>query len=183
MRRRRDAHGRDRVIVAMSHCGQNDELRICSRRLDIRHDGNCAWAEHQWSERVSATEINRRTRPRRNPLVDRQNQDARSAPEPRAKVYRIERPSEALARVLLELRNRPAIGAGCAGSTRAASCEPHDADHVKDADRSGRRGRRRGSRRLPPMGQELVDAVRRMLLHAREHVGQVRDRVDAVLLA
>src|SRR5690606_36205820 len=50
-------------------------------------------------------------------------------------------------------------------------------------ERPDRRARRRGSRRLPPMREELVDAVRRMLLHAREHVGQVRDRVDSVLLA
>ena len=33
------------------------------------------------------------------------------------------------------------------------------------------------------MRQELVDAARGMGLHAREHVGQVRDRVHAVLLA
>src|SRR5258708_35130276 len=41
----------------------------------------------------------------------------------------------------------------------------------------------RGGGWLPPMRQKLLDPTRRMRVHAREHVGQIRDRVHAVLLA
>jgi hypothetical protein len=42
---------------------------------------------------------------------------------------------------------------------------------------------RRGVRRLPAVRQELFDATLRMGLHAREHLSQVVDGVDTVLLA
>jgi hypothetical protein len=44
-------------------------------------------------------------------------------------------------------------------------------------------GSRRAVGRLPPVGQKLVDPAGRVGLDAGEHVGQVGDRVDAVLLA
>ena len=80
-------------------------------------------------------------------------------------------------------------------STKAASCEPHDAVVVDQdcgracvADGAGIerllslyfKGGGPRSRAASTDGEQFVDPTRRVRVHAREHVGQVRDRVGEI---
>src|SRR5688572_8820841 len=62
--------------------------------------------------------------------------------------------------------------------SRQLPTEPGDAPSGNSADSSAD-----VVRRLPAMGQELGDSTGWVLLHAGQHVRQVRDRVDAVFFA